>query len=389
MFPVTLEAADGRLQTYSTACYGFLRDYEWCDYDESFCNGWNRLVQYPYMPANAAEPFGRNCIYHYGNTAYSTDARIDLEELSAIWNSGAVLPFIGLSKSGSAHIAYQVYNQRATYGSEERDEAVDNIARWCSVTGVEYSRKKFLLDLESYIDAGRESALLFDDRGFTGVRADIPADRAMFYLMVDRELWSRTDYDRTKFIMEQIHDKGRNPMIAFLVSRLVSKMSNAFGRDDYYYCGNSGDNCILPDALIAKGLGKLYSEPSAIDWFQQPYTSGNGHMRDDDIEEDYGHWNFSSDEFSRYCSPSLFNSVFKLENKGDSNPVTLLGCEEPATPVKVLIAKAAIPQSEYNNRNHRLWDLGDWLEDVSGSNDLQISNDDFEDLAFNLLMGNE
>lgn len=386
MFPVTLEAADGRLQTYSTACYGFLRGYEWEDDDYDFCQGWNRLVTYPWAPSSATEPFGRNCIYHYGNAKCDQNPRIELEDLKTIWNSGAVLPFIGLAQNSDAWIAFQTYCGAVTYGGEARPEKLDNIARWSRERGIEYTREQFLLALQDHVDAGQESALLFDQRGFTGVRADVPADRALFYLMIDRELWEDNEYQKIRFMMEQIHDKGRNPMIAFLMSRLISTTSGALSDDEPYYCGHTHDNCILPDSLIVKGLGKKYQSPTSIDWFQAEYTSGNGHLRDDDIDEEYDSWGFSGDGYSCRHSSSIFNSVFMLEQEGDK-PTTLKGSDEPAIPVKVLFARATIPESELNGRPHRMWDLGDWLEDVGFNNNLLIGKEQFEELAFNLLMG--
>lgn len=386
MFPVTIESHDGRLQTYATACYGFLRDYEWEDNDYSFCDGWNRLITYPYRPSTPTEPFGRNCLWHYGNTHYSQNPRIDLNEAKHIWNSGSVLPYVGLSQSGNAHIAFQSEGSSLYYAGETTPEKIDNVERWSREKGISYTRREFLTALENYVDKDQESAIVWDSRGFMGVRTDIPADRSLFYLMIDRELWDLNNYKKTSFILNQIHDKGRNPMIAFLMSRLVSIITGAFG-DEFYYCGNSHDGCILPDSLIVKGLGAKYESPTSIPWFQQAYVTGNGHMRDEDIDDEDGDWEFNHDDYSQRVSASLFNSVFQLSD--DGNNLSLKGSSEPAVPLKVLFAKALLPEEEYQRRQHRFWDLGDLLEDIEEDGDLQIPKDQWEEKVYNLLMSIE
>lgn len=390
MFPVTLESFDGRLQTFQTPCYGFLRQYEWEDDSDSFCSGWHYKVKFPYHPASDAEPFGRNCMYHYGHADSSGERRIRMEELKAIWNSGSTLPCIGMSREGTTEIAYQYTNVGGVvYSKRDLVTPIDNVTKWSNSRGIEYTRQQFLIDLQNHVDVGKESALLFDERGFTGVRADIPADRALFYLMIDRELWDQNSYYKTRFIMEQIHDKGRNPMIAFLMSRIVSVIEGALG-DEFYYSGSTNDSCILPDTLIVKGLGKKYEQPTSIAWFQETYSSGTGHVRDEDLDEEFETWYLTdgneSSSLSRYYSNSIFNSVFQLTQEIDSEPARLSGSDEPAIPLKVLFAKAVIPSEILNRRSHRIWDLGDFIENVDLENNLLVEKTEFEDLAFNLLM---
>lgn len=386
MFPVTIESQDGRLQTYSTACYGFLRDYEWRDNDYSFCDGWHRIVGWPrYMGQRSSnEPFGRNCLWNVGNSIHSRQNRIELQDTVHIWNSGSVLPYIGKSEDGESDVAYQTHSGRIYYVGEAVPENIDNVAHWSREKGIPYSRRDFLSAIEQYVDKGRETAMVWDERGFMGVRTDIEADRSLFYLMIDRELWDKNHYKKIAFILDQIHEKGRNPMIAFLMSRLVSVIEGAMG-DELYYCGSGSDGCILPDSLLVVGLGQKYLNPTAVDWFQDPYNSGNGHMRDEDIDCDEDSWSFEHPDYTRRVSASLFNSVFQLEQH--QNGVRLKGSEEPAIPVKKAFGKLVVSEEIRNSSSYEWWALGELLESEAEKDNLLIPVEEWEDLIYNLLMG--
>lgn len=392
MFPVTLEATDGRLQTYQTPCYGFLRENEWVDNDYDFCDGLHRVVKFPWHIEDESHPspFGSVCLWHSGSTLRSNHNRIDLDELKYIWNSGPVVPTVGMSKDGSRIIAKQLSGTNTVvYGDEQLPAREDNVSRWSRESGISYTRREFLEALQAHIDVDNESALVFHENGFTGVRADIPADRAMFYLMVDRELWAGDNYDKTKFMLNLIHQKSLNPMIAFIMSRLISINTNALGVENTYYSGNNSDSCILPDSLIVVGLGKKYAEPTTIPWSQNPYTSGEGHLRDEDLED--LELCFCHPEFNQYVSPSLFDSIFMLKNiitpEHDDGCATLIGEDEPAVPVKTIFSKKVINERVYREGRHRYWDLGGLLETLDHSSDIVESRDKWESIIYNMLMG--
>lgn len=389
MFPVSLEYLDGTVQTYQTPCYGFLRIGEWEDDDYDFCDGFNRKLLRPNWVSPESEyPYGESCIWHMANTKRSSQNRLPLEELRYIWNSGSVLPTIGYDADGVTEMVYQTYNGPVQYVKNgEFVPPVDNVTRWTAEKGIEYSKKQFLLDLEKCIDAGRESALVFHDKGFVGVRADQPADRCLFYLMVDRELCDINCYKKSCFILDQMFEKGRNAMIAFLMSRLISVIEGAFG-DELFYSGNVNDSCILPDNLICKGLGSKYLNPVAINWFQDAYTLGGGHLRDEDIYDDYDGFYFNSEYLSSETSPSMFNSVLLLENIRDNTGqealVTVLhGESDPAIPLNRVFVRDVCKSSDYS-RAH-FWDLGSYLEDRKSS--LLIPPSEWEPLIYKLLIG--
>lgn len=388
MFPVTLESVGGLLQTYQTPCYGFLHEGEWWDEGYSFVDGWQNMVSYPYHPASPQQPFGHYCLQNYGSTVFSEEDRIELDDLRYIWNSGSVLPTIGLGKDNNPKnpIAKQHWgSSKISYG-EEPPTPVDNVALWSQASGISYTRKEFLEALESWIDAGRSSAMVWDHRGFMGVRADVPADRALFYLMVDRELWDNNVKSKTNFIMDQIHKKGRNPMIAFLMSRLVSIETNAVGQTKMYYTGNTGDNCILPDSLLVKGLGSKYKEPLAVEWEQSCYSDNCPHERDEDIDEREGGWYFESEEFCATVSNSMFNPLFMLEQSSTS-AVSLIGEGEEATPINKLFGIEVLGESVFRSSNYRYWEIGEIINALSESDETKIPSSEWEDVMYKLLMG--
>lgn len=389
MFPVSLEYLNGRVQTYQTPCYGFLRDCEWEDNDYDFCDGFNRKLLRPnWISPTSEHPYGENCIWHMAGIKQSSDRRGNLEELRYIWNSGSVLPTIGYEADGVTEMVHQAYNGPVQYLRDgEFTPPIDNVERWAKEKGIEYSKKQFLLDLEKCIDAGRESILVFHDKGFTGVRADQPADRCLFYLMVDRELCDVNYYKKSCFILDQVFEKGRNAMIAFLMSRLISVIEGVFG-DEIFYSGNGNDSCILPDTLICKGLGSKYLNPVSVNWFQDPYTSGNGHIRDEDIYDDYDGFYFSSKYLSSSVSPSMFNSVLLLENiesniEGERLVTVLSGESDPAIPLNRIFVEEVCKPSR--NSSVHFWDLGSYLEDRKSS--LLIPPEQWEPLIYKLLIG--
>lgn len=385
MFPVTLESTGGLLQTYQTPCYGFLRTGEWEDDDYGFCDGWSQVVGYPWNPASKSEPFGTNCLWNYGPTVHSKESRTELEDLRYIWNSGAVIPAVGLDEKLKV-IAKQLYNSGQIYYGEDPPKPVDNVAKWSAASGIPYTREEFLNSLESWIDAGRESAMVWDHRGFMGVRADVPADRALFYLMVDRELWCKEFYDKTKFIMEQIHHKNRSPIIAFFMSRLIATETNAIGEERIYYSGNTGDCCILPDSLFVSGVGGMYKTPIAVNWVQNAYSSGYPHERDEDIDENNGAWYFESEKYCASVSNSMFNPLFMLEQSSTS-PVSLLGAGEAATPICRTFASTVIGDDILKKGYYQYWNIGELINDRLEDGKNIIPAEEWEDIIYNLLMG--
>lgn len=381
MFPVTLETTAGRKMTYCPPCYGFIRQDEWeCD-QESGCSGVGLRYNSPYRPESEARPFGSYRLAQYSGFIRSDDC-LELSDLKAIWNSGTHVPSVGLDNNGKPiawqhHEAGIVYDENEVEGSRRKS----NLERWCEENCKEISMQEVMEGLQSWVDKDSESALLWHSDGYMGVRADIPCDRAMFYLMINRELNTPDYYERSKMFLDNWFIKGNNPMVSFLVSRLISKMSHAFRDPSVEYTGNSGDSCIIPHYIICNGLGKLYSEPSQISWLQHSYSSGTGHHRDEDLEE----LQFTHPKCSEYSSSSLFLAVSQLEQKEGG---LYLG-DKLAFPVGLALCAEAIDPKYRPSYPLNTYRIGTTLDDAETAEMLVVPREEWDTVILKLLMDNE
>lgn len=384
MFPVSLEDTKGQTLTYQPPCYGFLRQEEWEYESESGCDGLAVTFQHPYRCGEnnpPDKPFGNQRLGYFASWNTS-DRYIAMENLKAIWNSGTHMPFIGVAKDGVTPIAWE-RGSNLVYDKDELPPVHNNVDRW-SEENPEYAvtTKEVMDTMEAWLDKDSEKITIWHEEGFMGAdTTKAPADRVMFYLMFNRELNTPEYYSKTKTFLDNWLIKKQPPMVAFLMSRLIMIVQTALG-ERVDYSGNSGDSCILPDYLICKGLGKSYLEPVQINWMQEPYTSGEGHKRDEDLEE----LTFSHPEYSQEVSSSLFFAVFQLKDL-NSGLELKTAPNEKAVPVAALFRNAVIPrQNQYFNSY--ISNLAHYCDMVESRKESLAPRKDWESIVFNILMDN-
>lgn len=384
MFPVSLEDTEGTIITYQPPCYGFLRQEEWEYESESGCDGLTIAFHHPRRCGEnnpKEKPFGTQRLGYFASWN-SSDNYIAMENLKAIWNSGTHMPFVGLDTDGKTPIAWE-RGSTLTYNKDELPPVRNNVDRW-SEENPEYAitTKEVMDTMEAWLDKDSEKVTIWHEEGFMGAdTSKAPADRVMFYLMLNRELNTQEYYSKTKTFLDNWLIKKQPPMVAFLMSRLIMVVKTAFN-ERVEYSGNSGDSCILPDYLICKGLGKHYLEPVQVKWLQEPYTSGEGHKRDEDLEE----LEFDHPDFKQDVSSSLFFALFQLEEL--SSGLKLLGSsEEKAVPVAVLFRNLVIPR-ESSAFNNYISNLAHYCDVAESRKELLLPREKWESEIFNLLMDN-
>lgn len=287
MFPITLQRKDKSVATCQPPCYGFLRDAEWSDWHQCWHrNSWQ--VQFDTCvdeedqdPDDIFE--GDMCCYgcDLGDEKLPSDL-FAYEDLYAIWNSGAELPYNGFHDNQLVAQQWMVGGVDYTLTAKRPQNTLE---KWCEARHVQVTMKEVMYAFEAALDKGRESCLLWDENsGFMGVRTNVECDRALFYLMVNRELASWENADQMFTFLDEWYI-GKVPiMLAFMATRLFAKFRHGFYKDQLGWVGGNHDSSILPAQNFWVGCGSRYAQPTAVMWQQHTYESGQGHFRDDDLD---------------------------------------------------------------------------------------------------------
>lgn len=372
MFPVTLEFKDGTTATCSPPCYGFLRGAEWDDWSQRFHFDSFNLVytrrerMFDAAEITEAEPFGRNM---FRTAVESGDDDLpsnlfQLEDLRVIWNSGARIPAEYRITAKDEPVAWRfscdyapskpIYDKSELMPGKAGARGPSPLETFHQKHGMYLSLEKVMTDLEKAIDHGRESILDFRSNEFgtiLGVKTlDVPCDRVLFYLMVGRELEGFNQCDKVQTFLQLHYLMGVPIMVAFMASRVLAWRTNNFDKPPYF-SGNNGDSCILPAQNLWVGCAARFTKPTAIQWEQHAYTSGEGHNRDDDMGSFYMEPKLEGfGEISEEYNESMFNAVFGgyVENNGS----TML--DRPGgEPVANLVAefyRSVVSEEYYRNR---------------------------------------
>lgn len=292
MFPVSLEFKGGAVATLLPPCYGFLKHNQWNgggddDYKISYecIEGWN--YQFELEKDNYSS-------LDYGNEPEEIVLadEYDLSSLATIWNSGTHYSMWGVEYFGDQPHSEQFFSERrGSYDANpicDPGEAVrpkNNVELWASKEGNDstVTTKQVMELFESWLDKELPSCFEWKDNGCFGVQASANADRCLFYLMLNRSLNSGTEVDQVFTLLDLIYNQKINPVVALMTSRIVVQGKNLLtGKDRVQWVGNDYDNCIFPISLITTGICTRYEEPVQIKWRQEPYSSGEGHSRDED-----------------------------------------------------------------------------------------------------------
>lgn len=293
MFPITLERTNGTVLTTHPPCYGFLRDEEWGSwgqtwhYDKFALRYIRRSRSYGSSGMTDENPFAGNVLnnsWEDGDENLPSHT-IDLSELKTIWNSGAHVPVEFYIEGKTTPSAYKFADEQ---GSNYKHTLAELERPYTSLDtfnmmhkGLFVTIKQVMADMEAAIDKGRESCLVWkDDSDMMGVNVvNIPCDRVLFYLMLNRELESFHVSRRTITFLDLHYVKNIPIMIALLMSRIIKETD-----EGYKFAADNNDSCLIPSQNLWVGMGHRYLQPVAIDWSQHSYTEGRGHLRDDDID---------------------------------------------------------------------------------------------------------
>lgn len=285
MFPVTLEDKHGAVLTVWPPCYGFLQleNYsggdEYYDDDDDYDprntydvtdGSWNIHLEGPKNPTNV----------EYGRTEETVlEEVMSFVDIKYIWNSGTRYPMLAFHRGEDTGV-FQYNIMDADTGDERPKSSVEI---WAEENGrPDVTAKSVLLELEAFMDQGRPSCMVWHEDGFMGVTTDVPADRCLFYLMVDRSFYSAHEQNQVKSFLDNYYNGKMSILQALAFSRIFCLSKNMFDEVVPTIVGNDYDSCILPMSLYTVGIARTMTDPRKTPWRQQPYIEGAGHLRDDD-----------------------------------------------------------------------------------------------------------
>lgn len=306
MFPVTLEFKDGTVATIHPPCYGFLKKGQWdgggddcypVQYDAT--SGWN--AEYDNYGSYSY------CIWTEGdNDEITLGDHYNLNDLGTIWNSGTHFPVFGLIEGELSASQFDLNATNPVCDGDSARRPLSNVEKWASQNKRPDVTIRAVMDLfEKWIDKDAESCFVWGDDDMFGVSARFPADRCLFYLMVNRSLWQHFDFNNTVMLLDAIYKDGLTPMQALIMSRLIVTKTNLLGKEEASWVGNDYDSCIIPMSLVTVGMGTKFAEPVSVFWRQDPYVSSEGHLRDDD----YPCVGYDKDNMC-YVNNSMFMPLF-------------------------------------------------------------------------------
>lgn len=291
MFPVSLEFKDGEVATVFPPCYGFLKHNQWDgggddDYQITYevIDGWHFQFE------------GRNWRSSVNMEGMEPEEVVlgdyySLSNLSTIWNSGTHYPMWGVREFNEEPEVEQYFSDKGAMGASmcevgKAERPLSNVEIWASKEGNDatVTMKRVMEMFDSWLDSELECCFEWQENGCFGVKASAPADRCLFYLMLNRSLNSDNEYDVTATMLDLIFHKKVNPVVALFTSRIVVLGSKSLmGDKKVEWIGNDYDSCIFPISLISTGICSRFEEPVQIEWRQKPYSEGEGHKRDEDF----------------------------------------------------------------------------------------------------------
>lgn len=292
MFPVSLEFNDGSFLTADPPCYGFLRDEQWTDDYQNLVEGiqWSDYADELDIEAGTTDEY-------------------DISLISAIWNTGTY--FGELDSEGNTSNIHSSYR--------------DNVKNWSASSGIPVTMRDVMTLFEKNLDKDSSSCILWaKDDAYMGVSADVSCDRALFYLMLNRMLNTTADAPQSRYLLDLIYKKSLPPVVALLLTRMICPTQLWNGITRNVWAGSDGDSCIIPMHLMYKGMGKLYQQPVQIDWIQHEYTTGRGHLRDEDFEEVY---QFCG-EYGNWASRSMFDAILQQKYIYDEKEGSVILCDQ-------------------------------------------------------------
>lgn len=298
MFPVTLEFHDNTVVTVLPPCYGFLKKGNWSggyyssdddDDDDDYYDTTYEVEDGSWVinyRRYGAGPFERNI----SNESRSLKevcmaSRYSLDNLKYIWNSGTHLPLFGICHDGSVYTQSAKERNGEIFKEGEFVPEPDFVSSWAEENGIEgdWNVPKVMSLFEEYLDRDSESCIVWHSDGFMGVKADFPADRCLFYLMLNRFLNYGDEKSSINTMMKEIVVNGLTPMQALLLARTIVENKHFLTQsEEPQWYGNDYDNCLLPISLITVGQGKRFSSAIQVNWRQSPYPDSEGHLRDED-----------------------------------------------------------------------------------------------------------
>lgn len=360
MFPVGLEFKDGSCISVVPPCYGFLKQGQWnggsecesyCECDEDDCNCDESSYDYTYEVSPNLRP---KLVLEYqprAGTEISFGMFGDLREiclgsnynlgnLSYIWNVGGCIPYLLTDPNSDkkwAALSRDVESSSKISEEEFFTPIPNNVDVWAKKNKLNITALEVLRLIESYVDSDRESCIASRkvdgfDVDVIGVRADAPADRCLFYLMISRSFYQQAEKASTDMLLDCIFLKGINPVAALMVSRLITESTDLVGKKEARWRGNDYDSCILPMSLIVSGAGRWYDEPIAVDWRQDPYSdsSSDGHLRDEDFRSlTYGNLRVNNSMFLPVLIPYFDDkksSIIKADDNSETFPAAVTFC---------------------------------------------------------------
>lgn len=301
MFPVTLTFNNVNQPpiTVNPPCYGFLKNGQWGggedeDYsiDYPVSTGWHSLHTSHYGFEDSLE-------YDGYQEERVLGSMLDITDLKGIWNSGPHFYEIGVCEG--INTVKQFINWQDCGGMCDINDASmtypqSAVEIWSKKNKRPDVTMEVVMDMfEEYLDKDLPSCFLWDQKtGCFGVDASSPADRCLFYLMLNRFLWEEHESSSAQLMLDQMFLEGEKPMMAFFLARLLSTSQRLGSKTkEVFWSGSDNDSCILPMSLISVGHAAMFDEPVQVHWRQDPYTAGDGHFRDDDyasLEREIGRY---------------------------------------------------------------------------------------------------
>lgn len=287
MFPVTLTPYN-RLknpQTVSPPCYGFLKHGQVDGGDDGdylieypVSDGWNSRHTSSYGYEDSLEYDG------YQNEFIVSDC-IGLHEIEGIWNSGTHFPEIGEVDGEESVHQFRDFEMEMLPINEPLRKPINHVEDWAEKHSMpEVTIQAVMNSFEECLDKDNTSCFLWDGDMF-GVKANVAADRCLFYLMLNRFLWVDYEKGSANLMLDLMYLEKEKPMTAFLMARLLSRSKNLMSNEEtLYWSGSDNDSCILPMSLISVGHAAKFEEPVQVHWRQESYNAGDGHLRDDDFD---------------------------------------------------------------------------------------------------------
>lgn len=329
MFPVTLVDDKDEALTVWPPCYGFLKlcnyerqdgcddddDWDYDDYSTRYeCNeGWNIL-----MTSYHSDRMSNQVKNASAPSEEILGDLFPMTSIKEIWNSGTHFPLYGRLYGKTKVVAEQYDHPLAETGDVGKTERpLSNVETWAQSANMPEVTVKAVMDMfEDWLDHGRESCFVWKDNGCFGVKTDgTPADRALFYLMLNRSLYTNEESEQVHEMLDNIYFHEMTPVQALILSRLIiTSNKGLFGETQNVWVGNDYDSCLLPASLITVGMGRRFKDKIQVEWRQDEYRSGLGHKRDDD----FSHLEYKDPYTTLNNSmflPILHPSLSKVTNK--------------------------------------------------------------------------